>query len=107
MDLMSKAMGMLGNINPQAAQKAQNEFVKYSPDIDGLKQAVADWGGQVMIDKAIDFVNQSPRVKTALSMAGINPEQIRQQLNGTPSIKQNSHQSNASNPYRDRLSKFK
>lgn len=103
-------MGMLGAISPQAAQaaqKAKNEFGKYSPDINGLKQAIAAWGGMVMVDKAVDFVNQSPRVKAALGMAGINPEQIRQQLNGAPPVKQNTYQSNAATPYRDRLNKLK
>lgn len=98
---------MLGSVNPQAAQKAKNEYGKYSPDINGLKQAIADWGGEVMIDRAIEFVDKSPRVRAALRMANIDVKQIRQQLNETTSNSTMAVVTKTQNSYKDRLNKFR
>lgn len=91
------------------AQKAKNEYGKYSPDINGLRQAVTDWGGMVMVDKAVDFAKTHPRVNAMLKKANINPEQIRNVLSRNPASNQERSdvQPNAQpNSYKNRLSKL-
>lgn len=102
-------MEMLGTVNPQMAKKAKSEYSKYSPDLDGLKQAVTEWGGMVMIDKACEFVKSHPKVAGALRMANIDPEQIRRELNGAQPAQQSkgAHKNTSSNSYRDRLNKLR
>lgn len=105
----------MSGVNPQAARRAKNEYGKYSPNIDGLRQAIGDWGGMVMVDKAVEFVDSHPRVKGYLQKAGIDPVQIRAQLQNSQSStdeikspeKENKNGISKKNVYRDRLSKLR
>lgn len=104
------ATSLLAGVNPQAAQRAKSEYGKYSPDIDGLRQCVADFGGMVMVDRAVEFATSHPRVKGYLQKAGINPEQIRTALQNNPDpnpSQPSQNKSTQTDVYKNRLSKLR
>lgn len=73
-------------------------------------QAIADWGGMAMADKAVEFANNSPKISRLLKTANIDPAKIRSELQ-SPS--NNVMQSNPvkstlpTNDFKNRLNKLR
>ena len=91
-------------ISPQAVGKVKQEMGKYSSDKNGLMQAIADWGGMMMVDNACDFVKRSPKVSGLLKMANIDVNKIRLDLKGAPT---NQTKLPSAPSYKERLNQLR
>lgn len=72
-------------------------------------QAIYDWGGLEMADKAVSFAQNSPKINRLLKMVNIDPVKIRAELNTAPPVTQSRSSSNfkpAGDTYKDRLKKL-
>ena len=110
------ALGMLRAKNPQLAQKVEAEISKYPNSVDGIKQAVKNFGGHAFVDSAYNFAISNPKARgvlDALNRFGITPDALKDQVTraidvrATSAARPEQIASGSMSSYQERLNRLK
>lgn len=100
-------------INPELTKKAEKELSKYSLDRKGLKQVLDRYGGEQFLDNAVNFANNSPKIKETFKKFGVTPDELKRrvitELNNEILVnnQETKKQTDKTESYKERLNKMR